>query len=61
MREATVAMKDTEGPSFKDNAVQFLRMSRERMELARQLRDNNLLGEEETVEKRLAYFNMEII
>ena len=46
MREATVAMKDTEGPSFKDNAVQFLRMSRERMELARQLRDNNLLGEE---------------
>ena len=53
-------MKDTEGPSFKDNVVQFLRMSREQMELARQLRDNHLLGEEETIEERLAYFNMEI-
>ena len=60
MREAILAMKDIGGPSFKDNVMQFLRMSHERMELACQLRYNRLLGEEETIEERLAYFNMEI-
>ena len=60
LREAVLAMKDMEGPSFKENAMQFLRMSHQRMELPCQLQDNNLLGQEETIEERTAHFNLEI-
>ena len=60
LREAVLAMKDMEGSSFKENAMQFLRMSCEQMELALQLQENGLLGEEETIEERIAHFNLEI-
>ena len=52
LREAVLAMKDIEGPSFKENAIQFLRMSHQRMELPCHLQDNNLLGQEETIEEQ---------
>ena len=40
------------GSSFKENAM--------RIELALQLQENDFLGEEETIEERIAHFNLEI-
>ena len=50
----------TNGPCFQDHALNFLKISEERMALGRRLRNNDLIDPDESLNERISKFIREI-
>lgn len=50
----------TDGPNFQENAIPLLKLSHERMVLARRLRNNDLINNNEDFNERISKFKSDI-